>query len=196
MYEEDKQLVKQVLSGKEQAFKDFFDRFYSRVYRYARRRLVEQDAEEVAMEVMQLAIRYIESYRGEAALFTWILQITKRQLFRRNQQLNKHQNQLLIDDAEWVRAEVELMVADLTDTPETAQELEQRETLIHHMLDYLPADYGKILEWKYVQGLSVDEIAQQLDLTAIAVQSKLARARKAFRHHYLQLQAQWAGGEA
>jgi len=49
------------------------------------------------------------------------------------------------------------------------------------VLDDLPEPYAQVLEAKYGDGMSVEEMAQQLGLTAISVQSLLARAREAFR---------------
>ena len=43
------------------------------------------------------------------------------------------------------------------------------------------AHYGDALEWKYLEGLAVREIADRLGLTAKAAESLLARAREAFR---------------
>lgn len=49
------------------------------------------------------------------------------------------------------------------------------------MLDRLPARYGDVLEWKYIDGRSVEEIGQRLGIGHTAAQSVLARARTAFR---------------
>ena len=53
--------------------------------------------------------------------------------------------------------------------------------LVQLTLDYLPDKYAKVLRLKYLQGLSVKEIAQELGMGKLAVQSVLARARTAFR---------------
>ena len=49
------------------------------------------------------------------------------------------------------------------------------------VLDRLPARYGDVLEWKYIEGRSVEEIGELLGIGQIAAQSVLARARVAFR---------------
>ena len=48
-------------------------------------------------------------------------------------------------------------------------------------LDYLPDNYGDALEWKYIQELSVQEIAARLKVSPKAAESLLSRAREAFR---------------
>jgi RNA polymerase sigma-70 factor (ECF subfamily) len=55
-------------------------------------------------------------------------------------------------------------------------------------LDYLPDRYGDVLEWKYLQGLSVNEIAERLASTPKAVESTLTRARQAFREGFASCQ--------
>ena len=51
-------------------------------------------------------------------------------------------------------------------------------------LDKLPPRYGNALEWKYIEGYSVKEIAIKLDVSPEAAQSLLARAKKAFQEMY------------
>ena len=55
------------------------------------------------------------------------------------------------------------------------------------VLDHLPGHYGDVLEWKYVQGLSVNEIAERLNTRRKAAESLLTRAREAFREGFASL---------
>ena len=52
--------------------------------------------------------------------------------------------------------------------------------LIQVALDKLPTHYGNALEWKYISGFSVEEIAAKLGVGFEAAQSILARAKRAF----------------
>ena len=54
-------------------------------------------------------------------------------------------------------------------------------------LDHLPSRYSDALEWKYIQGLSVNEIAARMELGPKAVESLLTRARRAFRDGFAAL---------
>src|SRR2546428_13589270 len=62
-------------------------------------------------------------------------------------------------------------------------EMQRREVarLVQVTLDALPRSYGDALEWKFVQGLPVKEIAARLNLRLKAAESLLTRARQAFR---------------
>ena len=53
--------------------------------------------------------------------------------------------------------------------------------LVRAVLDRLPASYGDALEWKYIEGQSVETIGERLGIGTTAAQSLLARARAAFR---------------
>ena len=53
--------------------------------------------------------------------------------------------------------------------------------LVQRVLDHLPIHYANALEWKYMEGNSVEEIGERLGIGTIAAQSLLARARIAFR---------------
>ena len=53
--------------------------------------------------------------------------------------------------------------------------------MVWAVLDHLPVRYGNALQWKYIQGLSVREIASRLGASPKAAESLLTRARQAFR---------------
>jgi DNA-directed RNA polymerase specialized sigma24 family protein len=49
------------------------------------------------------------------------------------------------------------------------------------VLDELPGKYGEMLELKYIEEWDVERIAQHVGLSFEAAQSRLQRARAAFR---------------
>ena len=185
MHEQDRRLAKQLESGREEAFKRFFDDYFPRVYRFCTRRLREDAAEEITQTVLVNAIRNIGRYRGEASLFTWLCQIARHEVSTYYRQSSRQDHIVLMDDSEVVKAELESLSADPELGPESLAAGHQGREIIQVILDHLPGDYGRVLEWKYIEGFSVEEIAQRLATTPIAVQSMLARARGAFRRQYL-----------
>jgi RNA polymerase sigma-70 factor, ECF subfamily len=184
MHDEDRSLAKQLSAGRDAAFRQFFDNYFPRVYRFCCRRLNEDAAEEVTQAVLVNAIRHIRTYRGEASLFTWLCQIARNEVSAHYRHKARHESVVLFEDNDLVRAELESMSADPAFAPDSAVEGSQGREVIQLILDHLPGDYGRVLEWKYMEGYSVDEIAQRLATTPIAVQSMLARARNAFRRQY------------
>lgn len=57
------------------------------------------------------------------------------------------------------------------------------------VLDHLPPRYSHALEWKYLEDLSVHDIAARLQCTPKAAESLLTRARDAFRDAFAAVQA-------
>jgi RNA polymerase sigma-70 factor (ECF subfamily) len=173
-----------MLKGDERAFNAFFDAYFPRVYRFALPRLGRQEdaAKDVVQAALTKAIRKLADYRGDAALFTWICQICRREII---DYLRAHQRRsdrvVLIEDSPEVRAALEMVEAPDSDNPVTSLDRAETARLVRSLLDRLPSRYGDVLEWKYVEGLSVDEIGAELGIGHTAAQSLLARARVAFR---------------
>ena len=91
---------------------------------------------------------------------------------------------VLTEDLPDVRAAVEALAAPASDEPEYAFRRDETTRLIQVALDRLPAHYGDALEWKYIYGFSVEEIAEKLGVGVDAAQSTLARAKRAFHDVY------------
>ena len=190
MHDLDRDLVRRMTAGRDDAFREFFDQYFPRVYRFCTRRVAEDVAEEVTQTVMVNAVRKISRYRGEASLFTWLCQIARHEISAHYRRQSRHRDVLLMEDHDLVRAELESLAADPDLAPERVVDQGQGQAIIQLILDHLPGDYGRVLEWKYMEGYSVDEIAARLGTTPIAVQSMLARARNAFRHQYSALSSE------
>ena len=90
-----------------------------------------------------------------------------------------------LDDDPQIRAALESFGAQMQSDLATDIALAD---LVQLTLDYLPDRYGKALEWKYLEGASVKEIAARLGVGRLAAQSILARARSAFRQGFQDLQ--------
>jgi RNA polymerase sigma-70 factor (ECF subfamily) len=181
---DDRELVAAMLAGDERAFSAFFEAYFPRVYRFALPRL-DHDADatkDVVQATLIKAMRAIGSWRGEAALFTWLCQICRRQVADHVRSQRRYSDRVvLIDDSEEVRAALESIASSETDDPFRGADRAELRRLVHAVLDRLPHRYGDALEWKYVQGHSVDEIGVRLGIGRTAAQSLLARARIAFR---------------
>jgi RNA polymerase sigma-70 factor (ECF subfamily) len=183
-YSTDAALIAAMLSGDEAAFRVFFDTYFPRVYRFALPRL-GNDAEackEVVQSTLMKAMRALAGFRGDAALFSWLCQICRRQIadYLRAHKRH-HQNVVLIDDTPGLREALESIAAPLADEPLHGYGTAETRRLVQSVLDRLPSRYGDVLEWKYIEGRSVEEIGALLGVGQAAAQSLLARARVAFR---------------
>jgi RNA polymerase sigma-70 factor (ECF subfamily) len=180
----DSALVRRMLAGDEQAFRIFFETYFPRVYRFALPRLggSVESTREVVQSTLSKAMRNLDKYRGEAALFSWLCQICRHAIVDYLREHKRHSERvLLIDDSPELQAAMETIQAPLTDDPAHSYGNAETRRLIQSVLDRLPARYGDILEWKYIEGRTVEEIGQLLGVGHTAAQSLLARARQAFR---------------
>lgn len=184
---DDRKLVKQLLAGDERAFGQLFDENYSRLFRFVLARVPgdEEAAAEIVQAALSNALRRISSYRGEAALFTWLCAIARNELVdwaRRNARYREHV--VLTEDLPEIQAAVDSLLMVSGEGPGRAYQRQELSRLVQVALDALPPRYGDALEWKYIQGYSVKEIAAKTGLSFEAAQSLLARARKAFQDIY------------
>ncbi|MGI9265190.1 MAG: RNA polymerase sigma factor [Gammaproteobacteria bacterium] len=181
----DKAVAKRILAGDHQVFKDVFDRFFPRLYRYAVVRLDgdREAARDVVQQTFCKAIERLDSYRGEAALYAWFTRICRNSLIDYCRSRNREMQRVVpLEDRAEIQAVLDAIAGPEADQPETQARRRDTSRLVKATLDRLPARYGDILEWKYAHGLSVKEIAERLSLKPKAVESLLTRARVAFRH--------------
>jgi RNA polymerase sigma-70 factor (ECF subfamily) len=186
-YLDDKYLVKQMLAGDQRAFDSFFDDNFARLYRFAVTRLPNdpEGSREVVQIVLTKAIRKLHTFRGEAALFTWLCAICRNEISDWLAKQSRDQQRIvLIEDHPEIQAVVDSFHAPLSVCPEQNLQRAELIRLIQVALDRLPPKYGDVLEWKYVEGYSVREIARRLEMGNEATQSLLARAKRAFSDVY------------
>lgn len=192
VYLDDKRLVKQLLAGDERAFDRFFDENFARLYRFALTRLSDdpEGAREIAQKTLTRAINKLTTYRAEAALFTWLCAICRNITSDwLSQQARYRQHIVLTEDLPEVQAAVDSLHSPRDLSPDKHYRRVELLRLIQVALDRLPAKYGDVLEWKYIEGYSVKEIAEKLDIGAEATQSLLARAKRAFAKVYSSMTA-------
>ncbi len=187
VYFEDKKLVKQLLAGNERAFDQFFDENFARLYRFALTRLSDDPdaAREVAQLTLTKALRKLSTYRAESALYTWLCAICRNETSDWLARQGRYREHIVLtEDLPEVRAAVESFQMPEQMTPERHYRRVELLRLIQVALDNLPAKYGDVLEWKYIEGHSIREIAARMNIGAEATQSLLARARRAFADVY------------
>ncbi len=190
VYLDDRQLVKKLLGGDERAFERFFEDNYARLYRFALVRLSDdpEAAREIAQIVLTRALQKLHTYRAESALFTWLCAICRNEVSDwLSKQSRYRQHIILTEDYPDVQAAVDSYQSPFEENPEANFQRLERLRLIQVAMDKLPAKYGDVLEWKYVEGQSVREISARLNLGHEATQSLIARAKRAFADVYTTL---------
>ena len=179
----ERHLVARMLAGEERAFDEFFAASFRPLYRFALRRAAGDAnvAEDVAQRTLCAAIDKLASWRGEAQLLTWLCAICRRELadhFRRERRAGATVE--LTDDLPEVRAALESAWTE-PENPERNTLRQELIALVHVALDHLPQRYAQLLEWKYLEGVPVKEMAGRIGSTPKATESMLTRARIVYR---------------
>lgn len=183
-HHDERQLVRRLLAGDERAFEEFSDRYLPALYRFAGSRLGGD--RELTREIVQTTacriVAKLDTYRGEATLLTWMGSICRNEIAMHFRRLGRRPREVEWSDTAENRLENRVRSA----TPEAEERLvrDEQRTLVHMVLDLLPVHYAQALEWKYIDGLPVKEIAARLGLGAKAAESLLTRARESFRAQY------------
>jgi RNA polymerase sigma-70 factor (ECF subfamily) len=164
----------------EQVFTDFAPRVYS----IARRMLGNDiDAEDVTQDVMLQVVRRLGSFRGDAAVTTWLHRVTvNAALGLRRQRATRRERQ-----------SPDGLAAACTDSrpsgpvrhwaapPDDQAERSETLQLIERAIGRLPAKYRCAFVLADVEGLANAEVGDLLGLSLPAVKSRLHRARLMLR---------------
>lgn len=140
-------------------------------YLYARVGGDRTTAEDLLQETLLEAVRSAASYRGEAALSTWLCAIARRRLARHYELERK---------AELARSGLRAVPGADGDPDTDTEALERRDEVVR-ALGRMPATHRQVLVLKYLDGLPVARIAAELGRSPVQVQSLLQRAREGLR---------------
>ncbi len=183
----DKKLAERVLNGDRSSFDAFFSSYYPRLYRFA---LVRLDgdvdlADETAQVVLCQAISKLDTYRGEAPLFSWLCTFCRYEISKQRKARQRAQGDTpLVEDDPSVRAALDSLLANASTDPDAAVYQHEIRRLVKVAMDHLPALYADTLEAKYVHDMTVKEIADVIGKSPKATESILTRARNAFKENF------------
>jgi RNA polymerase sigma-70 factor (ECF subfamily) len=174
--------VERLRAGERAAFEEFFREYHPKLYRFALRRLQPDihAAQDAAQNAICAALKSLHTYRGEAALLTWLCTICRRQIVSTRDAISVRVRE---DDPE-VQAALEALLTSERVDPLSVVSAGEVQNAVLTALDYLPSEYANALEWKYVQELSVEQIAARIGRSIKATESLLTRARQAFREAF------------
>ena len=180
----DRQLAKRVIEGDQASFDAFFSLYYPRLYRFALARLGRDRslADETAQNVLCQALSKLDTYRGEAPLFSWLCTFCRHEVSKQLKARRRAQGDTpMTEDDPAVRAALDSLLAASASDPDVERYQAELGSLVQTAMDHLPSLYADVLEAKYVRDLSVNEIAALVGKTPKATESVLTRARAAFR---------------
>jgi RNA polymerase sigma-70 factor, ECF subfamily len=176
-------LVERVRAGDEAALRALFDAEVDGLYSFVLPRVGRDEvlAADVVQETFLLALGKLEGFDpARASLGTWLCLLSRNVIrgelrARRREDVGRATGDVeaRLERASLALGEVAFPV-DLLVASETR-------SVVALALGQLPPGYRAALTRKYVDDLSMDELARELSMSAVAAKSLLSRARAAFR---------------
>lgn len=155
--------------------KDWIKRYSSQLLKFIERFTEnKEDAQDIFQETLIAAIESLPFYKRKSSFFTWLCGIARHEII--DYYRKKRIKAILFSRLPWL----EKLAKEALGPEEEIIEKELKEK-INTVLKNLSEGYQVILRLKYIEGRSMAEIAEKLRLTIKAVESRLSRARLAFR---------------
>ncbi|RWO76598.1 MAG: RNA polymerase sigma factor [Mesorhizobium sp.] len=171
------QLVGRALAREGGAFHTIIKMHNQRLYRIARS-VVRNDseAEDIVQEAYVRAFAQLGDFRGESSLATWLSRIVINEALGR---LRKRRRTVAMPQN--LQAEIIEFPLNPSDDPERMMAQRQILELVERATDRLPDVYRTVFVARVIEGLSIDETAELLDVRPETVKTRLHRARALVR---------------
>lgn len=179
--QQERRLVQGLRDGKTDAWQALYDAYAERVWRAVARLLGPQCSEvaDVVQETMLAAARSARMFDGRrGSLWLWLAGIARNHAVLH---LRKQDRRQRLAKAAAGNGELLRWLEGKELSPPGALATAELAALVRATLGELPADYALLLTARYLDGETVTEIALREGASEVAVRSKLARARSAFR---------------
>ncbi|WP_297629744.1 RNA polymerase sigma factor [uncultured Clostridium sp.] len=164
---------KEIKKDKEKAFNCIVEEFSERIYNLAR--LYTKDyvlSEDITQEVLVKIYRYLDNFKGESSIYTWIYRITIntcKNIVKKEEKYKKIENVDFIKEEGYEEEIVERL---------------DKENLIN-ALENIKNEYKTVIYLYYYEELKISEISEILDKREGTVKTWLKRGKTALEKELL-----------
>jgi RNA polymerase sigma-70 factor (ECF subfamily) len=177
----DVELVALARDGHGAAFRAIIQRNNQRLFRLARSVVRSDDeAEDVVQDAYCRAFAALDTFRGDASLATWLSRIALNEALTRQRRRRPTVELATIEDLQTKPGAEVIVFPLMTNQPDPEREVAQREIrhLLEKAIDDLPEGFRTVFTMRIIEGLSIEETADLLDLRPETVKTRLHRARR------------------
>jgi RNA polymerase sigma-70 factor, ECF subfamily len=179
----DAELIARLRGGDAAAYEHIVRAYSPRLLRVARRFLQsEEDARDAVQDAFVAVFKSIATFGETSALSTWLHRIVINASLMKLRSQRRHPEEdiepllpTFSDDGHQTADSVPW------DTPETAAERAELQSIVRASIAQLPETYRVVLLMRDIEELTTEETAEALGITANAVKVRLHRARQALR---------------
>lgn len=170
----DRELVKEIIANNERALSRFYDTYKKSIFQFVYRQITDKGvAEEILQDIFIDFFEALRDFHHQSSVKTFLYAIAKNKVidYIRKKKVKRVLFSAL--PAFWVENIASVAFDDDLERKEIAGKIQST-------LETLPDDYKLVLRLKYVDGVRVKHIAEQLKIGFKATESLIFRARKAF----------------
>lgn len=170
---------KAVDEGDQKAYAELMSRYKDSIY-YMLLKMVNNrdDAEDLTIEAFGKAFRNIKQYTPDYAFSTWLFKIATNNCI---DFIRKKRKQMLSIDRGFENdegQEVSMEIKSDGPSPDDVMMKKQKVMMMKDVVEKLKPRYRRLVELRYYQELSYEEISEELNLPLGTVKAQLFRARE------------------
>lgn len=176
---EDYQLVKAAILGNQQAYSTLLDRYRTSVYNHLFKMVRNHDdAEDLTIEAFGKAFNKLTTYAPHYAFSTWLFKIAVNNCIDHIRKKRMHF--LSIDQPMEANGDRDFTgtIRNYARNPEEDFIRQQRLQMVRSVLGQLSNKYRLMIELRYYEELSYEEIATELEIPLGTVKAQLFRAKE------------------
>lgn len=175
----DLRLVEAAKNGSQAAFGELMERYRESVY-FTMFKMVKNsdDADDLTIEAFGKAFNRIDQYSPSFAFSTWLFKIASNNCI---DFIRKKRVKVTSLDTGYTRGDGEVMYLEVSSQSQNPEEViihGQKVKLMRDLVTKLKPRYRELVELRYFEELSYEEIAETLDLPLGTVKAQLFRARE------------------
>lgn len=174
--QQDFRLVQKARKGDQMAYADLMDRYRDSIY-YMLLKMVNNtsDAEDLMIEAFGKAFKNIDQYTPSFAFSTWLFKIATNNCI--DYIRKRRTSTISIDQTSEDQDTQSITIQSDTMDPEEHMINDQKIKLLRDVVSKLKPRYKKLVELRYFNEYSYEEISEELNLPLGTVKAQLYRAR-------------------
>ena len=171
-----------LIAGDRAEFARLVDTYSSPIYRLGLRMLGNsQDAEDVLQNTFLSALTHLSGFEGRSSLSTWLYRIAANEALML---IRKKKPEVNLDDTEGGDNDEDLrptQIVDWSARPEDELLSGEGKKVLDAAIQTLPESMRLVFLLRDIEGLSIKETAEALNLTETNIKTRLLRARMFLR---------------
>ena len=175
-------LIARARTRDESAVRELMRRLNPRLFRVARGIVNnDADAEDVMQDAYLSAFTRIDQFRGESSFATWVTRIAINAAYKQKRGARINEIYDTVQETDAQDADIVLFPNRFLETAEMALGRHELRQFLEGVISNLPPDLRLVFLLREMEGLSILQIARDLEINPITVKTRIFRARRRLR---------------